>query len=174
MDAQPSVVIVMGSESDLPLAESAAETLEQLSVPFALRVISAHRAPDAVAEFAATAESKGVRVIIAVAGGAAHLAGVVAAHTSLPVIGVPAPTQRMGGLDSLLSTVQMPAGVPVATVGLGRSGGTNAAVLAARILALSDQELRRALARHSEELAERVRAQDENVQNWLQERAQGQ
>jgi len=133
-------------------------------------VLSAHRSPEAVAEFARKAEDGGVHVIIGVAGGAAHLAGALAAHTTLPVIGVPMPTDRMGGLDSLLSTVQMPAGVPVACMGLGRSGARNAATAAVQILALRDPGLRAALAAHKRHMAERVQQQDAHIQQWLKER----
>jgi 5-(carboxyamino)imidazole ribonucleotide mutase len=135
-----SVGIVCGSRSDFPVMEKAVELLGRLAVPCELHAISAHRAPDLLFRFVAGAEGRGVRVFIAGAGGAAHLPGVVAAKTILPVIGVPIPTQVAGGLDSLLSIVQMPKGVPVATVAIG--GAENAALLAAEILALSDPALR--------------------------------
>jgi len=168
--AEPArVAVVMGSESDLPMLEGAVQALGGFGVPFELRVLSAHRSPEAAAEFARTAEGRGLRVLIAAAGGAAHLAGTLAAHTTLPVIGVPVPTDRMGGMDSLLSTVQMPSGVPVACMGLGRSGAQNAAVLAVQILALADERLRDALRRHKDELGEKVREQDERVGRWLAE-----
>ena len=134
------VAIVCGSRSDFPVMEKAVELLARLGVPCELRAISAHRAPDLLFRFVGQAERRGIRVFIAGAGGAAHLPGVVAAKTILPVIGVPIPTQVMGGLDSLLSIVQMPKGIPVATVAIG--GAENAALLAAEILALSDPELR--------------------------------
>ncbi len=170
MNEAVSVAVVMGSESDLPVAEAAVQELEQFAVPFELRVLSAHRSPEAVAQFARDAEGRGVRVIIALAGGAAHLAGVLAAHTTLPVIGVPIPTGQMGGMDSLLSTVQMPAGVPVACMGLGKSGAGNAALMAVQILATSDDALRKALARRKDESAAHVGHQDERVQRWLEDR----
>jgi phosphoribosylaminoimidazole carboxylase PurE protein len=163
----------MGSDSDLPVGEGAVEVLEELGVPFALRVISAHRSPKVAEELARTAESEGTEVLVAIAGGAAHLAGVLAAHTVLPVIGVPVPTDRMGGMDSLLSTVQMPSGVPVACMGLGKSGARNAAVLAAQIVAAADPDLRERLRRFKEQLGRRVEVQDENVQSWLRERQEG-
>jgi 5-(carboxyamino)imidazole ribonucleotide mutase len=137
---QARVGIVCGSRSDFPVMEKAVEMLERLDVPCELHAISAHRAPDLLFRFVAGAEPRGIRVIIAGAGGAAHLPGVIAAKTILPVIGVPMPTQVNGGLDSLLSIVQMPKGIPVATVAIG--GAENAALLAAEILALSDPALR--------------------------------
>ena len=170
MTESPRVALVMGSESDLPVVEAAVDVLEQFGVPFEMRVLSAHRSPEAVEQFAREAPARGVQVIIAAAGGAAHLAGVLAASTALPVIGLPIPTDRMGGLDSLLSTVQMPAGVPVATVGLGTSGAANAGILAVQILAGPDPTLREALRQHKEALAERVRQQDERVRTWCQDR----
>jgi 5-(carboxyamino)imidazole ribonucleotide mutase len=135
-----SVGIVCGSRSDFPVMEEAVELLGRLEVPCEMRAISAHRAPDLLFRFVAGAERRGVRVFIAGAGGAAHLPGVVAAKTLLPVVGVPIPTQVAGGLDSLLSIVQMPKGIPVATVAIG--GADNAALLAVEILALSDPALR--------------------------------
>ncbi len=137
---QPKVGIVCGSRSDFPVMEKTADLLGRLEVPCELHAISAHRAPDLLDRFVAGAENRGIRVIVAAAGGAAHLAGAIAARTILPVIGVPIPTQVSGGLDSLLSIVQMPKGVPVATVAIG--GAENAALLAAEILALSDPALR--------------------------------
>ncbi len=157
------VAIVMGSDSDLPKLEGTIQTLRALGVPFSVDVISAHRTPKAAHEFAAGAEGRGYKVIIAAAGGAAHLAGVIASLTTLPVIGVPMPTSDLGGLDSLLSTVQMPGGVPVATVGIGSGGATNAAVLAAQILATSDDELRRTLGAYKEKLARDVAAKSDKV-----------
>ena len=135
----PRVGIVGGSRSDFPVLERAVAVLEQLGVPCELRVVSAHRTPDHLFRYAETARGRGIRVIVAGAGGAAHLPGMLAAKTSLPVIGVPIPTQHLGGLDSLLSIVQMPRGVPVATVGIGNAD--NAALLAAAILALGDPAL---------------------------------
>ncbi len=139
-ESQPRVGIVCGSRSDFPVMERAVATLGQLDVPCELHAISAHRAPDLLFRFVDSATERGIRVFIAGAGGAAHLPGVVAAKTILPVIGVPIPTQVNGGLDSLLSIVQMPKGIPVATVAIG--GAENAALLAAEILALADPVLR--------------------------------
>ena len=143
-ETAPVVGIVGGSRSDFPVLEKAVMTLEQLGVPFELRVVSAHRMPDHLFRYAETAAGRGLRVIIAGAGGAAHLPGMLAAKTTLPVIGVPVPTQHLGGLDSLLSIVQMPRGIPVATVAIGNA--ENAALLAAAILALSDPALAARLA----------------------------
>jgi phosphoribosylaminoimidazole carboxylase PurE protein len=140
----PLVGVIGGSRSDFPILEAAVEVLEELEVPTELRVLSAHRTPDQLLVYADTAAGRGVRVIIAGAGGAAHLAGVIAAKTQLPVIGVPMPTEHLGGLDSLLSMVQMPKGVPVATVAIGNA--RNAGLLAAQILALSDEALAARLA----------------------------
>ena len=160
---KPQVAVVMGSDSDLPKLECTIQVLRELGVPFSVDVISAHRTPKAVHAFAAGAERKGYKVIIAAAGGAAHLAGVIASLTTLPVIGVPIPTPNLSGLDSLLSTVQMPGGVPVATVGIGSGGATNAAVLAAQILATGDAALRRRLAAHKKKLAGEVAAKSRKV-----------
>ncbi len=173
MPGKPRVAVLMGSDSDLPVVENTVETLETLGVAFELRVMSAHRSPDAVEEFARTARQRGLEVIIAAAGGAAHLAGVLAANTTVPIVGLPIPPSRMGGMDSLLSTVQMPSGVPVACVGLGSSGARNAAVLAAQMLAVGDADLRQRLADYKKELSEGVSEADGRVQQWLQERAQG-
>jgi len=161
------VAVIMGSDSDLPVVEGAVEVLEQFGVPFEVRVLSAHRSPQAVEQFAAQAEARGLQVLIAAAGGAAHLAGVIASRTTLPVIGLPIPTERMGGMDSLLSTVQMPAGVPVACMGLGESGARNAALLAVQILATADAGLRDALRRHKADMAAQVAAQDASVQEQV-------
>jgi phosphoribosylaminoimidazole carboxylase PurE protein len=163
MGDKPLVAVVMGSDSDLPVMESAIEALRQFGVPLEVRVLSAHRSPEAVHEFALSARKRGLKVIIAGAGGSAHLAGVIASLTTLPVIGVPMPTERMGGMDSLLSTVQMPEGVPVATMGIGKSGARNAAVLAVQMLALSDKKLADALVRHKARLAEKVKDADARV-----------
>jgi phosphoribosylaminoimidazole carboxylase PurE protein len=136
---RPIVGVIGGSRSDFPVLEKAVSLLQGLEVPAELRVISAHRSPDLASRYAETAAARGIRVIIAGAGGAAHLAGVLAAKTPLPVIGVPMPTQHLGGLDSLLSIVQMPRGIPVATVAIGNA--ENAALLAVEILALADAAL---------------------------------
>ena len=155
------VGIVCGSRSDFPVMEKAVELLGKLDVPSELHAISAHRAPDLLFRFVAGAEERGIKVFIAGAGGAAHLPGVVAAKTILPVIGVPIPTQVMGGLDSLLSIVQMPKGVPVATVSIG--GAENAALLAAEILALSDPALRARLIAFREAQTAAIEADESNA-----------
>jgi len=139
--ASPLVGIVMGSTSDWETMKSAAKVLEEFGVPFDAKAMSAHRTPHAVAEWAANAQKNGLKAIIAAAGGAAHLAGVVAAHTTLPVLGVPMPSKHLQGLDSLLSTVQMPKGIPVATFAIGEAGAGNAALFAIALLALSDKNL---------------------------------
>jgi 5-(carboxyamino)imidazole ribonucleotide mutase len=133
--------IVMGSTSDWETMKAAAKVLEEFAVPYEAKAMSAHRTPQAVAEWASSARKKGFKAIIAAAGGAAHLAGVVAAHTTLPVLGVPMPSKHLQGLDSLLSTVQMPKGIPVATFAIGEAGAANAALFAVALLALSDQGL---------------------------------
>jgi 5-(carboxyamino)imidazole ribonucleotide mutase len=139
--AHPLVGIVMGSTSDWETMKTAAKVLEEFGVPYEAKAMSAHRTPHAVAEWAANAQKNGLKTLIAAAGGAAHLAGVVAAHTTLPVLGVPMPSRHLQGLDSLLSTVQMPRGIPVATFAIGEAGAGNAALFAIALLALSDQAL---------------------------------
>ena len=143
--AQPAVAIIMGSQSDWATMRHAAETLESLEISFEARIISAHRTPERHSAFTTGAKEAGIKVIIAGAGGAAHLAGVTAALTPLPVFGVPMETKALGGHDSLLSTVQMPAGIPVGTLAIGRAGAINAALLAAAVLALSDPALAKRL-----------------------------
>lgn len=160
--AAPKVAIIMGSSSDMGTMKGAVEALDRFSVPHEVRVLSAHRTPDDTVAFARGAADRGVEVIIAAAGGAAHLAGVVAAVTTVPVIGVPIALANLGGLDSLLSMVQMPKGIPVATVAI--DGARNAGLLAVRILALSDPELRRELGVFADEMTEQVREQDRSVQ----------
>lgn len=142
---KPAVLVVMGSRSDLPVMQSCIDQLKDLQIPYEVRIFSAHRTPDAVLDLSKNAAASGIRVIIAAAGGAAHLAGVLASSTILPVIGVPMQTSALGGMDSLLSTVQMPSGVPVATVAIGKAGAKNAAILAAQMLALSDPKIEGAL-----------------------------
>jgi len=160
-DTSPVVGIVMGSDSDLPVMEKAAEALTELGVPHEIRVMSAHRTPHDMIEYGRTAADRGLRVIVAGAGGAAHLPGMLASVTSLPVIGVPVRTTALDGMDSLLSIVQMPRGVPVATVAI--DGGRNAGLLAARILATSDAGLAARLDAHRDEIAQAARAADERV-----------
>jgi 5-(carboxyamino)imidazole ribonucleotide mutase len=151
----PSVAVVMGSQSDLDTMAQCVTTLRELEIPFEARVLSAHRTPAALEEYVADAESRGVRVFVAAAGGAAHLAGVVASKTLKPVLGIPMGTQ-LGGLDSLLSTVQMPAGIPVGTLAIGRAGAVNAALLAAAILALDDEAVRDRLRKFREAQSEKI------------------
>lgn len=153
---RPIVGIVMGSVSDWETMKHAAETLKQLGIPYEVRVLSAHRTPDQAMEYAATAEERGLEVIIAGAGGAAHLPGVLAAKTLLPVLGVPMQTSALGGLDSLLSIVQMPAGVPVGTLAIGRAGAVNAALFAAEILGNKYPEIRERLRAYRKSQTEAV------------------
>src|ERR1700722_5320116 len=142
MEAQPLVAVIMGSKSDWETMRNATETLAKFGISYEAKVLSAHRSPQLTAEYATTAEERGLEIIIAAAGGAAHLAGVIAAHTILPVLGVPMESQSLKGLDSLLSTVQMPAGIPVGTLAIGKPGAVNAALLAIAILGNSRPELR--------------------------------
>jgi 5-(carboxyamino)imidazole ribonucleotide mutase len=159
----PLVGVIMGSDSDLPVLQGAIDVLGEFGVASEARVVSAHRTPDVMMEYARTAADRGLRVIIAGAGGAAHLPGMTASVTSLPVIGVPVPLAHLDGIDSLLSIVQMPAGIPVATVGVGNA--RNAGLLAVRILATSDPKLRDALDRYREDLAAMVRDKDAKLRS---------
>jgi phosphoribosylaminoimidazole carboxylase PurE protein len=156
----PLVVWVLGSDSDLPFIQDGLSVLSELSLPTDVRILSAHRSPDAVDELARGARERGVKVMIGVAGGAAHLPGVLAARTTLPVIGVPIPTDMAGGLDSLLSIVQMPGGIPVATVAAGKSGGRNAALLAAEIIGVADGRVAAALQDMRDAMTAKVLARD--------------
>ena len=160
----PRVGILMGSDSDWPKIKGVAAALDQFGVGYEAQVMSAHRTPELVQQYARTAAGRGLKVIIAAAGGAAHLAGVAASHTTLPVIGIPVPTETIGGLDSLLSTVQMPGDVPVATVGLGPGGARNAGLLAVQILALSDAELQEKLLAFKLKLVDQVAAKNASLQ----------
>jgi 5-(carboxyamino)imidazole ribonucleotide mutase len=155
---QPRVGVIMGSDSDWSVMADAARALAEFDIPIEVRVVSAHRTPEVMFDYARSAADRGIEVIIAGAGGAAHLPGMVASATPLPVIGVPVPLARLDGLDSLLSIVQMPAGVPVATVSIG--GARNAGLLAVRILASSDPQLRARVVAFQDQLAETVRAKD--------------
>jgi len=166
-EESPRVGIVMGSDSDWPKIKKAAAALEEFEVACEVRVMSAHRTPHVVAEYATTAAERGLQVIIAAAGGAAHLAGVVAAHTTLPVIGLPVPTPDLGGLDSLLSTVQMPGDVPVASMAVGMGGPRNAGLFAVQILATADETLREKLAAFKQQLVGKIAAKDQALQNGL-------
>ena len=160
-DTTPSVAIIMGSDTDWPTMKGAADACAEFGVPYETRVISAHRTPNDLSRYASTAQQRGLRVIIAGAGGAAHLPGVTAAFTPLPVIGVPIESKSLKGLDSLLSIVQMPSGVPVATVAIG--GGRNAGLLAVQILALGNSTLRQKFVKFKTRLAEESRAKDRNL-----------
>ena len=156
---QPLVGIIMGSKSDWETMSAAAEALDTLGVPFEVRVVSAHRTPDLLFDYASTAEQRGLEVIIAGAGGAAHLPGMTAAKTVLPVLGVPVESKALKGLDSLLSIVQMPAGIPVGAFAIGRSGATNAALMAAAIVGIKHAEYREALRRYRERQTQAVLSQ---------------
>lgn len=164
----PRVAVLMGSSSDYEIMAAGLRVLRQLEIPYEVRVLSAHRSPQPVANYAAAALERGIQVIIAGAGGAAHLAGSLAAHTSLPVVGVPLVASALGGLDALLATVQMPGGVPVATVGIGKSGAVNAAHLAARILALGDPEVAARVELSRRTQAERVEGMQADIDERLQ------
>jgi len=165
--APPEVGIVMGSDSDWSIVKSAAETLGDFGVSFEVRVISAHRTPELAAAYAASAEERGLKVLLSAAGGAAHLGGVLAAHTVLPVIGIPIKGGALNGIDSLLATIQMPAGIPVATVTLGSAGPINAALFAVQILAVSRAGLRRKFAAYKLQLKEKVHKGNAAVQREL-------
>src|SRR5271169_189558 len=158
-NGNPLVAVIMGSKSDWEVMRAASETFKEFGVPHESRVLSAHRTPELAAEFASSAESRGLEVIIAGAGGAAHLAGVTAAYTTLPVLGVPMESASLKGMDSLLSTVQMPAGVPVGTLGIGKPGAVNAALLAVAILAVADPKLRAKLRKFRARQEKAVRSQ---------------
>ncbi len=167
----PAVAIVMGSKSDYEVMKHSAEVLLEFGVSHEVRVISAHRTPGRAHDFATGAEGRGTRIIIAAAGKAAHLAGVLAALTHLPVLGVPMTTSDLGGLDSLLSMVQMPAGIPVGTTAIGKAGAKNAALLAVSILALSDPRLRKELLAFRQRMQEEVEADDDEIRNILHKHA---
>lgn len=168
---RPVVGIVMGSDTDLPVMAESAKILEKFGIPYEIEVASAHRSPARAHEYASTAISRGLKVIIVAAGGAAHLAGVIAAVTILPVVGVPMATTVLNGMDSLLSTVQMPAGVPVASMAIGNPGAVNAAVFAAEIIAIFDPETAKRLVAYKEELAKSVLAKSERVKQQYADKA---
>jgi phosphoribosylaminoimidazole carboxylase PurE protein len=165
---KPSVGVIIGSDSDLPIMLEAVKVLEKFEVGCEVEVCSAHRSPARAGEFARTARERGLKVIIAGAGAAAHLAGVIAAETTLPVIGVPIDSSPLKGFDSLLSTVQMPPGVPVGTMAVGKSGATNAALFAVQILATADETLAAGLAEHKKKLAQGVAEKNRRAQEQLQ------
>ena len=162
---RPKVGIVMGSDSDFTVMKAAADALKKFEIPFEITVASAHRTPARAAAFASGAKDRGVAVIIAGAGHAAHLAGAMAAHTTLPIIGVPIDSSALSGFDALLSTVQMPPGIPVATVAVGKPGATNAGVLAAQILALSDPDLAAKLDAYKQEMADKVVEKSKKIED---------
>ena len=161
---KPLVGIIMGSDSDLAVMQEAAKVLKQFAIPYEIGVYSAHRSPHRTLEYVRSARERGLKVIIAGAGSSAHLAGVTAGETTLPVIGIPINSSPLSGLDSLLSTVQMPPGVPVATMGVGNSGATNAAVFAVQILALGDERLARRLADYKDQLEKSVAEKSRKVE----------
>lgn len=163
MTNNPIVSLVMGSKSDIEIMNEAADVLKEFGIPYEIRVISAHRTPDRAHEFGRSAESRGIKIIIAGAGKAAHLAGVMASLTTLPIIGVPMPTSDLGGLDSLLSTVQMPGGIPVATTAIGKAGAKNAGLLAVSILALNDSRLAASLKSYRRKMSEQTEKDDREI-----------
>ena len=165
---RPLVGIVMGSDTDLPVMTETAQTLKKFGVPFEIEITSAHRSPARTSEYARTAIERGLKVIIVGAGGASHLAGVIAAETTLPVIGVPMATTTLAGLDALLSTVQMPGGVPVACTAIGKPGAINAAIFAVEIIATADAEMAHKLAAHKEELVRSVAEKSEKLKREFQ------
>lgn len=167
MSSSPVVAILMGSDSDWPKINGAGKALDEFGVPWEANVMSAHRTPAAVLEYATQAKEKGIKVFICAAGGAAHLAGVVAAHTTLPVIGLPVPTPELGGLDSLLSTVQMPGDVPVASVAVGMGGPRNAGLFAVQILATSDEDLAGKFAEFKKKLEDKIAKKNASFQEVL-------
>jgi phosphoribosylaminoimidazole carboxylase PurE protein len=170
---RPIVAILMGSDSDLPVMAGCARVLQEYGVPYEVSVLSAHRTPDETVRFSREAEARGLKVIVAGAGGSAHLAGVVAAHTTLPVIGVPLASSPLSGFDALLSTVQMPPGIPVATVGVGPMGAANAGHLAAAIIALGDPPLREKLQERRRGMTEAVLSKAQDLPRRLQELLKG-
>jgi phosphoribosylaminoimidazole carboxylase PurE protein len=166
-EKQALVGILMGSDSDLPVMSEAAKVLDKFGISFEMEVVSAHRTPARALEYATTAHKRGLKVLIAAAGAAAHLAGVIAAHTTLPVIGVPMASSSLNGLDALLSTVQMPGGIPVATMAIDKAGAVNSAIFAAEILGLSDPRIAQKLVEHKAELARAVDEKNNRLQEQL-------
>lgn len=167
--SKPLVGILMGSDSDLEIMQEAANVLEQFGIPYEMQVLSAHRSPHLVAEYTTNARKNGLRVLIAGAGGAAHLAGVVAAHTILPVIGIPVNSTPLNGMDALLATVQMPAGIPVATTAIGKAGATNAGILAVQILSTGDESLVTKLEAKKRDLVRSVEEKNQKLKSRLKE-----
>ena len=164
MPVSPQVLLIMGSDSDLPVMQEAADILKKFGIPFEMRISSAHRCPQRTAELASGAAGRGIRIIIAGAGMAAHLAGVVAAETTMPVIGVPMPGGALNGVDALYATVQMPGGIPVATMTIGKAGARNAGIFAVQMLALNNQDLAKALVDYRREMAREIERKDEALQ----------
>lgn len=164
MKHKPEVAVIMGSDSDLDVMKEAMHLLREFGIAYEVKILSAHRSPEMTSGFVKKAEKKGIKIIIAGAGGAAHLAGVVASHTILPVIGVPMETKALKGIDSLLSTVQMPSGVPVATLAIGKAGAKNAAILAAEILGINNQALRKKLKALKKKLVSAVKEKNKKLQ----------
>lgn len=162
---KPLVGIVMGSDSDLPVMEEAGKVLDSFGVRYEITITSAHRSPKKTRDYIRSAEEKGIKIIIAGAGWAAHLAGVIAAETTMPVIGVPINSSPLLGLDSILSTLQMPSGIPVATMALGKGGAKNAAILAVQILAIGDKSLQKKLKSYKKKLAEKVEEKDSKLKS---------
>ena len=160
---KPLVSVIMGSDSDLGVMKETLHLLQEFVIPYEVKILSAHRSPQLASRFAKTAERRGVKIIIAGAGGAAHLAGVIASYTTLPIIGVPMDTKALKGIDSLLSTVQMPSGVPVATVAIGAAGAKNAAILAAEILSLNDKALKKKLKLQKKKLVDAIKKKNKNI-----------
>lgn len=167
-EVSPEVALIMGSQNDLAILEKSFTIFEQFGIPFTVRVMSAHRSPDVAIEFARNAEASGIKILICAAGMAAHLAGVTAGHTILPVIGIPVPSEPFNGLDALLSTVQMPPGIPVGTVTAGKAGGINAALYAISILALNNPELTKKLKAYRVEQTAQVIKADQELNRNLQ------
>ena len=171
VDQQVALVgIVMGSDTDFPVMSEAGKTLSKFGIPYEMEVLSAHRTPARAHEYATSAVSRGLKILIAAAGAAAHLAGVMAANTTLPVIGVPMATTSLNGLDALLSTVQMPGGIPVATMAIDKAGAVNAAIFAAEILGLSDATIARKLVTHKEDLAKAVAEKNVRLKQQMAEK----
>ena len=166
---RPLVGIVIGSDSDFPVMSEAGKTLKKFGIAYEMEVLSAHRTPARAHEYATTAAERGLKVVIAAAGAAAHLAGVMAASTLLPVIGVPLGTSPLSGLDALLATVQMPGGIPVATMAIDKAGAVNAAIFAAEIIALSDKKIARKLVAHKEEMVRSVGEKNARLQKQISE-----
>jgi phosphoribosylaminoimidazole carboxylase PurE protein len=163
MSKKPLVSVIMGSDSDLGVMKEASDTLRKFGISHEVKILSAHRSPKMTSDYAKQAQQRGIKIIIAGAGGAAHLAGVVASLTTLPVIGVPMETKALKGIDSLLSTVQMPSGIPVATLAIGKAGAKNAGILAAEILALGDASLQKKLAAHKKTLVSAVKEKNRRL-----------